>query len=82
MDVMADGAACGQGEDQNFPLLVLKFAHQGLALAALEMGDGLLRNGRKIQKHSKRSFAVFLTSIAESGPFGNGCAGKERKDRP
>ena len=48
MDVMADGAACGQGQNQNFPLLVFKPAHQGLALAALEMGHGHFGDGRKI----------------------------------
>ena len=48
MDVMADGAACGQGQNQNFPLLVFKFAHQRLSLTALEMGHGHFGDGRKI----------------------------------
>lgn len=81
VDMVADGAACGQGQDQNLSLLVLKFAHQGLPLTVLEMGNRNFGNGGKIQKHGVYSFVVFSTSIAESGPFGNGCAGKGAEKR-
>lgn len=51
VDMGADGAAHGKGELQDLALAIFKFADQGLPMAALEMRDGYLGDGRKIEKH-------------------------------